>query len=261
MSGLRQAGLGILTALFSSGLVFGSMLLALVESGKHVALAPMPPNTALIATLKPGEPTFTPTLPPAPTETPTEPASNCENRPPDWVSHEVLPGETLTELAQLYGTSIEVLRQANCLPVDTLFAGSLLSVPPPTPSPTSTDTATPQPPTATTEIKVIKEAPRQPARCSGPPASWVPYRVKKGDTIYRIASSYGLTGAKLMAENCLSSNVIRVGQTIYVPNYPPIKPRRTPTPRPPAPPRPVRTLPPPVRTQPPPVETLPPPYP
>src|SRR5574341_2620062 len=144
MSGLRQAGLGILTALFSAALVFGSMLLALAEGGKHIALAPPPTNTVFIATPRPGEPTFTPSPPPPPTETPTAPASNCANRPPDWMSHEVLPGETLSEIAQAYGASVETLRQAKCLKSDTLFAGSVLSVPPPTPTPTPTSSATPQ---------------------------------------------------------------------------------------------------------------------
>jgi LysM repeat protein len=258
MSNVRQAGLGILTALFSSALVFGSMLLALVEGGKHVALAPTPTNTALIATPKPGEPTFNPSAPKPPTETPTAPESTCANRPPGWMSYEVLPGETLADIAQAFGTSAEALRQANCLDSNGLVAGSVLSVPPLAPTPTPTSTATPQTPTATEETKPTKAAQREVARCSGPPAYWVTYKVKKGDTIFRIATSYGLTSAELMSANCLTSNVIRVGQIIYVPNYPAKTPKRTPTPRPAAPP-PVETLPPPVNTEPPPVETEPPP--
>jgi len=258
MSSVRQAGLGILTALFSSALVFGSMLLALAEGGKHIALAPTPTNTALIATPKPGEPTFTPLPSLPPTETPTAPASPCEDRPPDWKPYEVLPGESLAEIAQAFGTSVEALRQANCLVSDTLYAGSVLFVPSPTPTPTPTSTATPQTPTATEETKPTKAPPRQEASCSGHPGGWIAYKVKKGDTLYRIAISYGLSAAELKAANCLNSNVIRVGQIIFVPNYPPKIPKRTPTPRPTARP-PVRTEPPPVKTKPPPVRTEPPP--
>jgi len=182
MSSARQAGLGILTALFSSALVFGSMLLALAEGGKHIALAPAPTNTAFIATPKPGEPTFTPSPPQPPTETPTAPASKCTNRPPNWEPYDVLPGENLDEIAQEFGTSLEALRQANCLDSDSLVAGSELYVPPPAPTPTPTSTATPQTPTATEETKPTKAPQRQEARCTDHPSGWVAYKVKKGDT-------------------------------------------------------------------------------
>jgi LysM repeat protein len=258
MSSLRQAGLGILTALFSSALVFGSMLLALAEGGKHIALAPTPTITALIATPKPGEPTFTPSPSQPPTETPTATASGCENIPPDWQPYDVLPGENLAEIAQELGTTAELLRQGNCLESDNLYSPSVLFVPPPAPTPTPTSTATPPSPTATEETKPTKAPSRQQASCSGHPAGWVAYKVKKGDTIFRIASYYGLTAARLKAANCLTSNVIRPGQIIYVPNYPPKIPKRSPTPRPTARP-PVRTEVPPVKTKPPPVVTEPPP--
>ena len=244
MNALRQAGLGILTALFSSALVFGSMLLALAEGGKHVALLPTPTSTEIIATLGPDEPTFTPTLQ-EPTEAPVEPTAICESRPSGWTPYEVLPGESLLEIAQRYGTAVEVLRQANCLDSDSLPVGHVLLVPPPTPSPTPTYTATPPTPTATEEVQPKKAAPSQKSLCNGPPANWVRYKVKRGDTLYRIARSYGLTVARLKAENCLTSNKIRPGQIINVPNIAPKLPKRTPTPRS-SPPRPKKTLPPPV---------------
>lgn len=244
MSALRQAGLGILTALFSSALVFGSMLLALAEGGKHVALAPTPTSTEIIATLRPGEPTFIPT-PLEPTETPVEPTAICESSPPGWTRYEVLPGDTLPELAQRYGTSVEMLRQANCLDTDNPPIGSVISVPPPPPSSTPTYTATPPTPTTTEEVQPEKPAPRPQSRCDGHPASWVRYRVRKGETLSYIARAYGTTVARLKAENCLTSNNIRGGQILFVPNIAPKLPRRTPTPRS-SPPRPVKTLPPPV---------------
>jgi LysM repeat protein len=249
MSSLRQAGLGILTALFSTALVFGSMLLALVEGGKHVALAPAPTTAPFIATPGPSEPTFTPSPSPSPSETPTESITECKDKPAGWISHEVMSGESLQGLALAFGTSMEALRQANCLTVDTLYPGSLLSVPPPTPSPTSTATSTPPPPTATEEIKAKKQPTRITARCDGHPTSWIPYKVKKGDTLFRIATTYGTTVARLMEENCLTSNIIRVGQVINVPNVPP---KRTATPRPPI------KEPPPANTEPPPADTEPP---
>jgi hypothetical protein len=86
MNALRQAGLGILTALFSSALVFGSMLLALAEGGKHVALLPTPTSTEIIATLA-RRAYLHPTIP-EPTETPVEPTAICESRPSGWTPYE-----------------------------------------------------------------------------------------------------------------------------------------------------------------------------
>ena len=265
MSNLRQVGLGILTALFSTGLVFGSMLLALTEGGIHVALAPAQTVAPLIATPKPGEPTFTVTPSLIPTEMPTETASVCPNRPAGWIEHEVETGEMLPQLAQFYGIPIEMLRNANCLIVDTLVGGSVLFVPPstPTPTPTPTPTSTLPPPT---ETKVKKEPTRPVVVCNGPPKSWILYIVKRGDTLFSIARTYRTTAAILKAENCLTSNNIRTGQRIKVPNNPPLTPKSTatrvpprPTSKPPVKPPPIK---PPVEPPPPgPVATEPPPYP
>jgi nucleoid-associated protein YgaU len=44
------------------------------------------------------------------------------------------------------------------------------------------------------------------------------YTVRKGDTLYRIASNNGTTVTKLMASNSLSNaNMIRIGQTLRIP--------------------------------------------
>ncbi len=259
MSSLRQVALGILTALFSIALVFGSVLIALTEGGVHLAMLPTPSQTAapLVATPKPGEATFTPTLSPTPTETPAQPSSACKDTPAGWLSREVLPGETLDSIAAEYGISVEILRQANCLTLDTLLPRSLISVPPPTQTSTPTATSTLRP-TAAEQKKTSKQATRAPSRCSGHPARWVAYKVKRGDTIFRIAISYGLSSRELMAANCLTSDVIRVGQIIYVPGYPPITPKPTATPKRTATSVPVATEPPVLTTESPPQITEPP---
>lgn len=262
MNNLRQVGLGILTALFSTGLVFGSMLLALTEGGKHVALAPAQTVAPLIATPKPGEPTFTAIPSVTPTELPTETTIPCADRPEGWIKHEVLPGESLSQLAEAYGIPIQMLQDANCLEVDSIVGDSVLYVPPPTPTPTATPTATTPPPT---EAKVKKEPTRVVVRCDGPPRSWISYKVKRGDTLFSIARAYGTTAAILRAENCLTSNTIHPGDLIKVPNNPPLTPKSTatrvprPTSKPPSKPPPIK---PPVQPPPPgPVATEPPPYP
>jgi len=230
MSSLRQVGLGVLAALFSTALIFGSMLLALMEGGDLLAMAPAPTLTETpVATPKPGEPTFTPTLPPPPTVTPTAAKPVCENAPPDWVEHDMLPGETLSTLAQQYGIPLETLLSNNCLDLPDPPDFSMFVVPPATIQPTETPTPTQPPPTATTKKK---EPTRVVARCSRHPSGWVSYKVRRNDTLSGIARSFGTTVSRLMAANCLSSSNIRTGQSIYVPGSPPKAPKRSATPVP-----------------------------
>jgi LysM repeat protein len=130
-------------------------------------------------------PTASQTPEPAPTETPCVP-------PEGWVVYTVLPGETLFSIAARYGMSAEELQQANCLPsAGEIQSGQSLYVPwqiTPTPTP-----------------------------CF-PPASWVPYTVLPGETLYSIAARYGLTAGQVQQANCLSSaGALRAGQDLYVP--------------------------------------------
>ena len=57
------------------------------------------------------------------------------------------------------------------------------------------------------------------------PASWVPYVVQPGDTLYRLSVAYGVTVAQLQRANCMgSSTLLEVGQTLFVP---PVSPQPT----------------------------------
>jgi LysM repeat protein len=56
--------------------------------------------------------------------------------------------------------------------------------------------------------------------CTGAPAGWVIYIVQPGDTLYHIATVYRISVSQLMTANCLTSTVIYVGQSLYVPNVP-----------------------------------------
>ncbi len=45
------------------------------------------------------------------------------------------------------------------------------------------------------------------------------YKVKSGDSLWSIAKKYGITVDELKAYNNLSSNLLRVGQTLKIPEY------------------------------------------
>ena len=105
-----------------------------------------------VRALEPGEWFYVPVL-----ATATPVVYRC-NHPANWRQVQVRAGETLYALAVRYGTTVEALRQANCLRSDRILAGSWLWAPPyivvpPTPvrtatrapTPTSFPSATPEP--------------------------------------------------------------------------------------------------------------------
>jgi hypothetical protein len=257
---LQSAGgvfLGLVTALVASGLVLGSIVLALTEGGVRLALSPVSTSISFISetfptitstplqveTLEPGRPTFTPTFIPMPTETATAtlppPPSDCPP-PEDWVPIILAPGDTLRQLAGMYSASQETLAEANCLITSRLIPGSILYVPRPEPT-------------------------AAPITC-GPPAGWVFYTVQPSDTLYRLSLTFRVSISDLQLANCMGDNTnIYVGQRIYAPFIPTLIPSPTPTVTVPAPTQPLPSPNPPTEvptaTDPPPpmaTQTLPP---
>ncbi|MGQ9667898.1 MAG: LysM peptidoglycan-binding domain-containing protein, partial [Anaerolineae bacterium] len=90
------------------------------------------------------------------------------------------------------------------------------------PSPTSTLSPTPAPTdTATPAVPILAETAPVPTMppCQ-PPANWMRYRVRAGDTLSTLAFRCGLSLEALMQANCLSSEIIYVGQVLYLPFIP-----------------------------------------
>ena len=80
---------------------------------------------------------------PGPTSTP-EPGVPTPT-PPDYVVHVVVPGDTLSSIAELYGISVALIRSANDLPLDddTIRPNQSLVIPMGTPVPSPTPTVDP----------------------------------------------------------------------------------------------------------------------
>ncbi len=212
MQALKQVGLAIAVAVVSLGVVLGGLSLALSEN-----LAPpaatgttwlptfaefiTPSATPLILPTGTSEFAleFTPTS--EPTATLIPPPTSC-TPPSGWVGINVGVYDTLESLAQRYNTTSQALSQANCLLSSTLVSGSVLFVPP-----------------------LPAAAPTQPATrvACGAPYGWVHYTVLAGDTLYHIATMYGITTLQLQQANCLGySTYIRIGQLLWIPNRAPI---------------------------------------
>jgi LysM repeat protein len=234
----RQALLGVLMAVLSGAVIFGSLLLSLVEGGSKLALGPtltfinQMETMPTLVFITPGGPTVVVTVTPAlPSLTPTP---SCIY-PPDWFTIVIQPGDTLEILAQQYGTSVEDLVKGNCLPASSLPPGSFLYVPNVTPTVTFTYTPTRTPrPTATRLV----------ATYCVHPYGWVYYVVRSGDNLYSISIAYGITVAELQNANCMGTSIaIYTGQLLYVPNIPTITPLATSTTRPSRTPTPTATIP------------------
>ena len=212
MQSLRQLGIGVIIAIVSVILVVGGIMLALAET-----LPPPSTPTQIPPTLPLSFPTPTATGSPVLSETPTATQTATPSAtttllntllaptvctpPVGWIRIISGAGDTIYAIAQRYKTTAENLSAANCLQSADLPAGYALYVPP---------------------VPTVTVVP------CGPPIGWVKtHIVQPGDTLFRIALSYGTTYPQLQRANCMgSSTIIYTGQRLWVPNVP----TRTPIP-------------------------------
>jgi LysM repeat protein len=108
-------------------------------------------------------------------------------------------GDTLSTIADKLGTTVSRLRAANGLRGSMIRVGQKLDVP-------ATAAAAPaQVAVASTEtgndIGSVSE---------------VTHRVRRGDTLWRIANRYGTSATTLMRQNGLSDDMLQVGQTLRI---------------------------------------------
>jgi LysM repeat protein len=224
MRDLRQVFWGIVTALISIALLFGGFSLSMAEGNMRLStstplptitltLQPLPSQvdspTPLPAVWTPTLPhistpvlpaTATPSLTPIWTPTLTPSPTNCPP-PPGWQPYIVQPGDTLGGLALKVKLSSAEVSLANCLGTNGLLPGQLVYLPP---SPS-----------------------RTPISC-GAPHTWVIYIVVQGDTLYHLGQVYGIPYTEIKRANCLTSTIIHIGQSLYVPPWATRTPSQTP---------------------------------
>lgn len=178
--------------------------------------APPPTPTATVTPTGSPTPTASPTSAVSPTPTPT-----YTPLPPR--AHQVQEGETLSDIAQAYDTTVdEILALNPGITPELLQVNQVLLIPPAEPTPIPTGTATPEGPTPT-------------------PGPYIVHVVGPGDTLLSIAEQYSVTVSLLRAANPdipAGSDVIRVNQSIIIPQGTPM-PTPTSTPNPDATPTPL----------------------
>ncbi|MBP3766629.1 MAG: LysM peptidoglycan-binding domain-containing protein [Bacilli bacterium] len=98
-------------------------------------------------------------------------------------SYIVKPGDTLYSISRITGISIDDLRRINNLNSDILSVGQKI---------------------------FLKD--------NDDNANYIEYTVKKGDNLYSIAKTYGITQKELMDINNLNSNLLSIGQILLIPS-------------------------------------------
>jgi membrane-bound lytic murein transglycosylase D len=115
--------------------------------------------------------------------------------PPDmrvwWRYHRVLPGETLSEIAEKYGTSVSSIREANDLNGEDVWAEDRLIIP-----------VTPGRSADREGIVYSKTATR--------------YKVRRGDTLSSVAGDFGVPPEKLRSWNRMKGSALVAGRTIRI---------------------------------------------
>jgi LysM repeat protein len=182
-------------------------------------------------TSTPVTPTFAPptVVPASPTQAVVVPATATSvplptNTPapigpefPGRIVHTVRRGDTVAELAVLYGSTVQAITSANGLNENALiFVGQGLIVPVRLAAPATAL------PTATTQVIVVTATPvpgQPPATTAPPPATGTTiYVVQPGDTLRRIAIRFNTTIATLAQLNGITNiNYIQVGQRLQIP--------------------------------------------
>ena len=114
-----------------------------------------------------------------PTEEITIPA---DETPTEYITYKIKKGDTLSEIAKKYGTTVSTLASINNIKdVNKIYGGDTIKIP-------------------TTN------------------SSYIEYTIKKGDTLSEIAKKYGTTVKKLQSINGIkNANKIYAGDTIKIP--------------------------------------------
>lgn len=137
---------------------------------------------------------------------------------PGTLIHTVRRGDTVAEIATLYGSTTEIIVEANKLNENALiFIGQGLIVPVRLANP-ATETPSPTPEIQPTAVVVVVTATVDPGQGIGGAVGGTVYTVQPGDTLSGLARRFNTTlGALVQLNGILNPNRIQVGQRIVVP--------------------------------------------
>jgi LysM repeat protein len=126
------------------------------------------------------------------------------NTPVRAREYTVRRGDTLSLIARRNGTTVEQLRAANALRGDLINVGQTLRIP-----------GTPAPAQARQVAASNQPAAAQAVAAQAVAATTeITHKVRRGETLWRIASRYGTSVSELRAANGLANDLLQVGQVL-----------------------------------------------
>nr|WP_264874334.1 LysM peptidoglycan-binding domain-containing protein [Vibrio agarivorans] len=109
------------------------------------------------------------------------------------IKHKVQKGESLSVIANRYGTTVTAIRNANNLKSNSLAIGQMLSIP-----------------------ATNRAAPAVPNNVPAVETKTVTHTVQKGDYLGKIAQQYNVSVAAIKRENNLKSDTLKLGQKLKI---------------------------------------------
>ena len=107
----------------------------------------------------------------------------------NYITYQVMPGDSLYKIAQRYGTTVSAIRNLNNLKSDALSIGMQLKIP----------------------SNITSEEPTEPNQ------NYIEYIVKKGDNLYNIARNYNTNVNDILQFNNLTNSNLSIGQRLLIP--------------------------------------------
>ena len=122
--------------------------------------------------------------------------NDYKNNNENYISYIVEKNDTIYSIANKFGTTVDKIKKDNDLTSNNISVGQILIV------------------DDRNNISSVKE-------CYGNgdySVDSLTYTVQKGDTLYSIANKYGVSVDSIKQVNNLSSNDLKVGEQLYIPN-------------------------------------------
>ncbi|NPB06270.1 MAG: LysM peptidoglycan-binding domain-containing protein [Aquificae bacterium] len=120
-----------------------------------------------------------------------------------YVTYRVKRGDTLAKIARRFGTTVKAIKRANRLRSDRIYVGQKLRIP------VKKKVAVKREERKRTRSRYVKVRVRK--------TVYITYRVKRGDTLIKIARKFGTTVKAIKRANRLRSDRIYVGQRLRIP--------------------------------------------